>query len=225
MTVGLAVLVFGAAAPLPAQVWEGYDFQALEVRGIGVEAGPVRAARVEPAFAYGLRLDLGLIRPRLRVTPTARFWASSLQAAEVHHLARQIILVCERQGDVDCPDHLDLGEVQLSDLELALDAHYIFRGNRGASPFVGFGLALHLLNGRGDFIDGTFIEDLLDSVAPGLASLFGVNIQLAREFRLGSEARFMLASDVRYASVSLGGVWTLPIPGRGADSIRREGRR
>jgi hypothetical protein len=213
------------AVPLRAQVWEDYDFQDLEFRGIGIEAGPIWPAGVESTLAFGLRLDLGLISPRLRVTPTARFWGSSLEPSEVNRLAQQIILICERQGDVSCPEHLDLGEVRLSDLELAVDVHYLPFRNRVIAPFAGAGLALHLLNGRGDFIDGTFVEDLLDSIAPGLAPILGVNIHVAREFRFGAEARFMLASDVRYASIGLGGVWTLPRPGSAPDSIIREIRR
>jgi hypothetical protein len=168
-----------------------------------------------------LRLDLGLIGPRIRIVPAARFWSSSLQESEVERLADQILLVCERQVDASCPDDLDLGEVRLSDLELSTDAHLLLFPDRVISPYAGFNLGLHLLNGRGDFIDDTFVEDLLDTVAPGLGSMIGIDAQLGAALRVGAEARFMLGSDVRYVSISAGGTWMLPAPG--VDETLRSG--
>src|SRR5690606_34386081 len=137
---------------------------------------------------------------------------SRLVAEEVDRLSEQIILVCERQGSQECPEQLDLGEVRLSDLELSADAHYLIRSGSAIAPFVGGGLALHLLNGRGDFVDGTFVEDLLDTVTPGLSAVAGLDLRLVSTLHLVTEARFVLADDVRYGSLGVGGVWTLPTP-------------
>jgi len=146
------------------------------------------------------------------VSPSARFWASSLDRAEVDRLAEQIILICERQVAQSCPAQLDLGEVKLSDLELAVEAHYLPFSVARVTPYLGLGVSLHLLNGRGDFIDGTFVEDLLDSVAPGIGPILGIDVRLGSAITLGAEARLMLASDVRYGAVGLNGVWSLPGP-------------
>src|SRR5690606_39847109 len=75
---------------------------------------------------------------------------------------------------------LDLGEIRLSDLELATDAHFLPFPDAVVSPYAGLSLGLHLLNGRGDFIDGTFVEDLLDAVAPGLGTVAGVDRKSTR---------------------------------------------
>ncbi len=219
------ILSLGTAAGASAQLLAQYDYEDLEFRGVGAEALRVWPAGVKPANGVGLRLDLGLIGPRVRIMPTARYWGSSLNATEVDRLASQIILVCERQPDPSCPEELDLGEVKLSDLELAIDGHFLVLGDRMISPYVGAGLALHLLNGSGDFINGTFVEDLLDSVTPGLGALGGVTINLASSLAIGAEARFMLASDVRYSGVSVGGVWTLPRPlANASDLLGRSSR-
>lgn len=206
----LALLSF--ATPASGQLLAEYDYEDLEFRGIGVEVGRVWPANVEPTNMFGIILDLGLIGPRVRVLPSARFWGSSLKASEVDRLADQIILVCERQVDANCPAVLDLGEVKLSDLELATEARFLPVGERTVAPYVGLGLALHLLNGRGDFIDDTFVEDLLDSVAPGISTVTGFSVRLGSSVMIGVEGRFMIASDVRYSAASLGGVWTLPTP-------------
>jgi hypothetical protein len=209
---GVVILTFVAAPPLASQVWEEYDFRELEFDGVGFEAGRVWPARVESATAFGLRLDMGFITPATRIVPAARFWSSSLQADEVTRLAQQIVLVCERQVNVTCPDRLELGEVRLSDLELAVDAQRFFFVGRRITPFAGVGLGLHLLNGSGDFIDGTFVEDLLDTVSPGLGPLFGLNARIGSAVQLLIEVRMMLAGDVRFVALSGGGIWTLPTP-------------
>jgi hypothetical protein len=208
------LVVLGLVAPgsLFAQDLAQYDYEDLEFRGIGAEGGMVWPVRVEATNYFGARVDLGFIGPRVRISPAARFWSSRLVDEEVDRLAEQIILVCERQGNQMCPEELDLGEVRLSDLELAADAHFLILPGSAVAPFVGGGLALHLLNGRGDIVDGTFVEDLLDTVTPGLSAVAGLDLRLVSSLNLVTEARFVLANDVRYASVGFGAVWTLPTP-------------
>ncbi len=209
MTVSLDLSTVPSAS---AQILAQYDYEDLEFRGLGLEAVRIWPARVEPTNGVALRLDLGLVGPRVRINPTARYWASTLNSAEVSRLAAQIILVCERQPDVTCPERLDLGEIKISDLELSLDGHLLLLGEQPLTPYVGLAVALHLLNGSGDFIDGTFVEDLLDTVAPGIGPMAGIQVRLGSAISIHTEARFMIASDIRYSSVGIGGVWTLPGP-------------
>jgi hypothetical protein len=209
---GLLLGLSDLRAPLAAQGLADYDYEDLEFRGIGVEAGHIWPERVEPVTTFGLRLDLGLIGPRIRIVPSARFWSSSLEEREVDRLAEQIVEVCQRQGDVNCPTRLDLGQVDLSDLELTTDAQVLLLNRGPVTPYLGFSAGLHLLNGRGDFIDNTFVEDLLDTVSPGIGASLGSNVRIVSALELGIEARFTLASDVRYAGVGAVGVWTLPRP-------------
>lgn len=206
----LLLLAFFQPAPGAAQTWEAYDYEDLEFRGVGIEAGRIYPTNVDPTNYFGIRADLGFVGPRIRIIPSARYWSSEMQTAELHRLAEQIILVCERQGGLTCPEELDLGQVSRSDLELSVDAHYTFLTNRTFSPFLGASLGLHLLNGRGDFIDGTFIEDLLDTVSPGVGPLMGLNVRLGSSLQLAAEARFVLASDLRYIGFGANLLWTLP---------------
>lgn len=221
----VSLLVLVESTPAQAQLLEQYDYEDLEFRGIGIEAMRVVPNRIQRANGIGIRADLGLIGPHVRVMPTARYWGSRLNDAEVARLASQIILVCERQETAACPDTLDLGEVRFSDLELSLDGHFLLVGDRMVAPYLGAGLSLHQLNGSGDSIDGTFVEDLLDSVAPGIAGLAGVSVRFAPTLAVLAEARFMLASEVRYASVAIGGLWTLPRPAPPTTALLRSPNR
>ncbi len=206
----LPFLLLVTAAPAASQTWEAYDYEDLEFRGVGIEGGRVYPTNVDATNYFGIRADLGFLGPRARIIPSARYWSSTMKAEELYRLSEQIILVCERQGDLDCPAQLDLGEVKRSDLELSLDAHFVFFAERPIAPFVGGTLGLHLLNGRGDFIDGTFIEDLLDTVSPGVGPIFGINARLGEAITLAAEARFVLASDMRYVGLGANLLWTLP---------------
>ncbi|MDR0787613.1 MAG: hypothetical protein LBG44_07075 [Gemmatimonadota bacterium] len=211
----VASVLAGVARPAVAQFLPRYDFAGMEFRGVGMDAMRVWATRIEPTTGVAIRADLGFIGPRVRIMPTARFWSSSLNNAEVERLASQIVLVCERQENATCPETLDLGEVRFSDLEFSLDGHFLLFGNRAIAPYLGAGLSLHLLNGSGESINGTFVEDLLDSVAPGIGGLVGSSVHLASSLALLVEGRFMLGSDVRYAGATVGGYWTLPRPSSG----------
>lgn len=203
----LLALVPGAAA---GQQWEDYDYENLEFRGIGLDFGVVWPANVERTLSFGVRADMGFVGPGVRIAPAIRFWSSNVDSVEVARLAEQIRRLCERQAGAVCPP-FNLGEIERSDMELAVDAHYLFRTGIGIRPYAGGGLGLHLLNGRGESIDETFVEDLLDSVSPALNLLAGIHIPLSSALEMMTEGRLVI-SDVRYATVVVGGIWILPSP-------------
>ena len=149
---------------------------------------------------------MGYVGPNVRIIPSARFWSSSLRDSEVSRLADQIIRICEKQPGATCPTSLDLGEVQRSDLELAADAHYVFDLTAPVRPYAGAGLSLHLLNGRGEFINGTFVEDLLDTVVPGFDVIGGFDVPVAPSLKLLTEVRVTLTSDLYGRGVKFHGV-------------------
>lgn len=195
------------AAPLGAQSLEDYDYENLEFRGVGLEVGHIRPARVEPTLAIGVRADLGFLGPQVRIVPRASFWSSRLRDEQVSELRENLLGLCRDDG-ADCL--AELGEIRVSDLTLGADAHYTFSTDLAATPYAGLGASLHLLNGRGDLINGTFVEDLLDAIAPGVELVGGVELPLAGALRLFAEARGTLSSDVRYLGVSAGGSWLFP---------------
>lgn len=206
----LAVLVCPKAAW--SQNLEDYDYENLQFRGIGAEVGWVIPWNVEPTVSYGVRGDMGFVGPHVSITPAIRYWSSRLKDKEVARLATQFIEICNRRAPGNCPTVLDLGEVRRSDLELSVDAHVIPELSSIVTPYLGAGVSLHLLNGGGESIQDTFVEDLLDTVAPGLNLLGGVQLPLGSTVDFSAEARLVLTSDVQYGNLVLGGVWRLPRP-------------
>jgi opacity protein-like surface antigen len=208
-----AALLTAAALTLTApaahaQALEDYDYENLVLSGVGVHAAYVFPARMEPAPSFQLRADLGLLGPNLRLSPGIGYWSSSLRDGEVRRIEERIEAACE-QGGSACPG-IDLGEVSVSDLWIDVDAHYLWTTDFFVEPYAGAGVSLHLLNGQGDFIDDTFVEELLDAIAPGLNLVGGVEVPLTPNLRVLAEARGVLTGNVRYVSVGVGGAWRFP---------------
>ena len=75
----------------------------------------------------------------------------------------------------------------------------------GLLTFIGAGVGLHALNGRGPAVDDTFVEDLLDDITAGVNGLAGVEFEAAGPFRVYVEGRYTAMSSLRYATAR-GGV-------------------
>jgi hypothetical protein len=200
------------APPLAAQQWEDYDYENLEFRGIGLTLGWIMPPRVDHTLALGVMVDLGNLGPNIRIRPGLTYWSSQMQQGQVTRLADQIRNVClrQRQRPEECP-LLDLGQIRMSDLSLNADAQYEWTDTPLLFvPYLGLGGGIHLLNGRGQAIDDTFIEDFLDSVSPSLNLFGGLRIPLGTSLDLSTEARYVLSADIRHAALSVGAVWLFP---------------
>lgn len=197
-----------APTMLQAQDMADYDYENLVFSGVGAHLMEVFPARTDPALGLNLRVDLGLLGPNVRITPGITYWSSKLRASEVQRMESRIEDACDR-GGVPCPG-IELGDVDVSDLSVQVDAHYLWTTDYFVEPYAGLGVSLHLLNGSGEFVDDTFIEELLDAVAPGLDLVGGLEFPVAGNLRVLGETRAVLTGNTRYISLSLGGAWRLP---------------
>jgi len=202
----LTIFALGAASPAAAQRPEDYDYENLAFRGLGVWVFGVLPARSETALALQVRADLGELGPNVRISPSITFWSSRIRDGELRKMEDRFENACERAG-TPCPG-IDLGEVKLSDLSIDVDAQFLFTTDFGIEPYAGLGAGVHLVNGRGDFIDDTFVEDVLDAITPGLNAMAGIEIPFGPALRLQAEARAVLASNVRSIGLGVGGAWT-----------------
>lgn len=209
----LGALLALVPAAARAQDLADYDYENLSFRGIGFDYGYIWPTKVRATDLYSLRIDLGYLGPGLRLMPTLSYWSSQFRRSELERLASQLeqLPVLQEQGvDISADD---LGAVDWSDLSIGLDAQMVWTAPMQLLTFVGVNLAVHALNGRGDAIAGTFIEDLLDSTTAGVALLAGLEYEVASQLRVYGEARYTLVSDVRYPGVRIGAALMLPVRG------------
>lgn len=204
------LLVLASPVVAAAQKWEDYDYENLRLSAVGLSLGALAPSRVDNTLGVSLHADLGFLGPNVRITSTLGYWGSALRGREVQRLADQLRRLCERQPTSGSCQHFDLGEIQVSDLHLGADAAYVFQAFEYVEPYAGAGLAVHLLNGRGAAINGTFVEDLLDTLSPGMSVHGGLQTAVLRPVTLFGEARYTLSPDVRYPSVSFGAMVRMP---------------
>jgi hypothetical protein len=196
------LLVVGRAAPLQGQDMADFDYENLEFRGVGLEWGWLWPNNVASTPSYGLRMDLGYLGPGLRVVPSLTYWSSTMKRSVVARLEERLEgLVAREQPPGSPPPDVSLGTIGWSDLSAALDAHVVWRAPRGLLTFAGGGAAVHFLNGSGDAIVGTFIEDLLDDVSAGFNVQAGAEYPLTERLRPYVVARLELLEDIHYAAL------------------------
>lgn len=200
-----ALLLALAAAPsaLVAQDVADIDYENLAFRGIGLEIGYLWPDRLEEAVSYGVRIDMGYAGPGLRILPSISYFGTRLESAEVEEFADRIArLVAQQTGDP--PPDLDLGRISYSDVAVGLDAHIVWEVPLDLLTFGGMGVAAHFVDGDGDAIDGTFVEDLLDSVDPGFNLHVGAEYPVTNSMRLYTTGRYELTPEHRYFQVRVG---------------------
>ena len=206
----LIALVAGSrtAAPAAAQDLADFDYEHLSLRGIGFEAGYLPAYRIHGVRgetpSWGARLDLGYLGPGLRISPSVTYWSSELEAEEVSRLETRLGQLIARElgpsGSEDGPE-VDLGRITWTDLVVGVDAHVVWNIPFGWLGFFGLGASVHVLDGQGEAIDDTFIEDLLDTVRPGVNVHLGLEYPLWTWSRLYWHGRYEVTDDLRYFTI------------------------
>ena len=207
---GMAALIgFMALTPatVRAQDLADYDYENLSFRGIGFDVGRIFPSNLDPATTFRLRMDLGYLGPGVRIVPSIAYWKSAVEQSEIAAFERQLV---ERGAT-----GVELGEIDLSDLALQLDAHFVWTTPINLFVYLGAGAGLHLLNGQGSSIDDTFIEDLFDSIMPGITALAGLEYPVTDRLRIYGEGNFTVVSDILNPGVTAGAALMFPTPPRG----------
>lgn len=190
---------------------EQFSYEGLGLSGIGVELGQVWSDRVTPEPSPALRVDYGLIAPRARILLGVSYFRGALNDGEIDAFETGIRrVVADPTGDAV----VDVGDINWSNLEASLDLQYLVPAGRALAA-LGLGLAVHVRNGSGPAIDGTFVEDALDTIVAGAVASLGIEVPLWRRLHATADVRGGLTSELRTFSLR-GGVmyrirpWTLP---------------
>lgn len=199
-----------SAVRVHAQGLADYDYTNLSFRGAGFAYGRIWPSKVDPASSYTLRVDLGYLGPAVRIAPTFTYWSSELRGRELDELARKLEQLGPLQADGVQLSGADLGPIKWSDLSLGVDAQVVWTAPLRTLTYVGGSVALHALNGRGDAVANTFIEDLLDTTTPGFAIMVGLENQPITRLRIFAEARYTTLSDIHYPELRVGGALMWP---------------
>jgi hypothetical protein len=172
-----------------------YDYVNLEFRGIGLDLGYMWADKVRDTQLYSLRVDLGYLGPGVRISPSISYWRSEFTREHLDVLAAR---VSEAAGVPLVGE--DLGTIQWSDISISLDGHFVWNTPFRMLTFLGAGFGLHAMNGQGEAIRATFVEDLLDSITASLAPIAGVEFEPIPRLRVYGEGRYTIMNAIQYFS-------------------------
>jgi hypothetical protein len=211
VALGLGVL---AVSPAQAQRVDlaDYDYENLQFRGIGLDLGRMWPSNLDATTPVRLRIDLGYLGPGVRIIPSITWWQSDVEDGEISAFEEQL----EESNGLP-PGSVELGEIGLSDLALQVDAHFVWTTPVDLLVYLGAGAGLHMMNAQGEDIDDTFIEDLVDSVLPGLSGLGGLEYSIVDRVRVYGEAHFTIVSDILSPGIRVGAAIMLPTRVQGED--------
>lgn len=208
-TVSLGLVLVALAAPpaLSAQgFWEQFSYEGLRLTGIGIEAGAIVTDRVTTSASLAFRIEYGRIAPRVRVALGGSYMRGDLRANEITRFEQQLRKVV---SDPTNDFTIDVGSITWTEYRAGLDLQYVFTESR-IRPYAGLGLGIHIWNGSGDAIAGTFVEDALDTIAAGVAGSAGVMVGVTRRLDATAEVRGEATSELRSFVVRGGLMIRLP---------------
>jgi hypothetical protein len=179
------------------------DFSSDELRptALQLDVGLLGGSRLRGAMTGGLRLEYGRIAPRVRVLLGLSYYRADFAGSEVAEFENNIReLVDDPEGNFT----VDVGEIQWADLTGDVDFQYVLPQGHGFTAYLGLGLGVHVRNGSGAAIDGTFVEDALDDVAAALNGTLGADLAVGPRWRLTLDLRGVLLSNHATASARAG---------------------
>lgn len=211
-TAALLALLLSATA-LGAQTLADYDYEDLSLHGVSLDYGYIWPNKVEPTSRFGVRFDLGYLGPGVRITPTITYWGSRLSGRELGRLAGRLSQLPALRDNLVTVEAEDLGEIRWSAFAINLEGQFAWETKFGVMTYLGAGVGVHKLNGKGELIDGTFIEELLDAVTAGVSGLAGIEFEPVPRMRIYAETNYTLLSYLRYPGLKIGAAYILPTKG------------
>ncbi len=203
VTAILVLLILLAPRSAAAQSLADFDYENLSFEGVMFDVGYVFPSKVDATRSFGGRIDLGLLGPGVRVVAGFNRWSSFLTRSEVRKLEESLeALILEQTGE-SVP--VELGAIRWSDVALYGDAHFLWHVPLGLLTYAGAGVGAHVLRGGGDAIDGTFVEDFLDSIRAGANIHAGLEVPFRPWMRLVGEARYEMLENLSYLQLRVGG--------------------
>jgi len=208
-TAAIAAFLLTAEPPnrLTAQgVLNEFSYDNLKLSGIQVDIGVLGASQLTGATVGGVRFDYGRIAPKVRLLLGVSYFRSHFDQKALDQFEARL----DSFVNPGTPDSIVLGEVKLGDIVGDVDFQFVFPQGRGITAYVGTGVSIHVRNGSGSAINGTFVEDALDVVTAGLNGTIGFEFNLARAWRFTLDGRGVLSSGLSTASVRTGIMYRLP---------------
>ena len=199
-------------------LFDRLNLDRLRLRSVGIAIGAAKPTQTRATTLYAVQADYGEITPRTHLVFTATYWGSRYSNKATSLFAERVRgSITDTTGDYS----LEVGRITVSDIALGADLRWFPRPNATLRPYIGGGLATHVINAEGKIIRDTFVERALDNITAGLAALVGMDLFVGPRLSVGAQARFDLVSGTRFGAVRVGGSYLFP---QGTPRPPREGK-
>jgi len=175
----------------------------LQIVSLGASAGRILPSQVDGTMVYAISADYGEIAPNWRVTFTASYWSSKYRDEVVRAFVDSLNKRIVDPGTA----HLQPSDISLYDVTIGADVRYVPKYSGELKPFIGFGVAAHVINAEGKLIQGTFVERSLDDIAAGLYVTTGVSFRLVQHIGFEASTRGDLLSGFRSTQARVGATY------------------
>jgi len=174
----------------------------LQIISLTASVGRVLPSQVEPATLYSTQADYGPIGQKWRLSFAVSYWQSRYRDAVVQTFVDSLSRHLTDTSARVLPSPIDVFDVTFGG-----DARYspIIRG--AVRPFVGAGVAAHVINAEGKLIKGTFVERTLDDIGFGVYGTGGFTMRMTRSFGLEGSARADLVGGLRSVQARAGATY------------------
>src|SRR6266446_1720590 len=183
-----------------------FSYDNLRFSGIQLDAGVLGASDLTGATVGGLRVDYGRIAPRVRLLLGLSYFHSQFDQQSRDRFERRLDSIV----NPSTPDNINLGRIALADIIGDIDFQFLFPQGHGVTAYIGTGVSIHLRDGSGPAINGTFVEDALDVITAGLNGTMAFEVNLAPSWRFTVDGRGVLSSGLKTVSLRTGIMYRLP---------------
>ncbi len=190
------------SAALAQRPLDRFSYDNLGFYGFWPEVGILTSDRLEGTVSYGARVDLGQFAPRLRMLAGVSYFRSDFKSKEIADFEAALEeVVTDPTQDFS----IDLGDIRWSDIAIELDLQYMLTpATTRYQPYLGLGAGMHIRNGSGQAINGTFVEDALDMLGAGISATAGMDVRMGRVLVLNIGGRAVFGSDLQTVGLSVG---------------------
>lgn len=204
--IGVLLLAVWPSGRLAGQgVLNQFSYDNLRLSGIQLDVGLLGASDLTGSTVGGLRVDYGRIAPRVRLMLGLSYFRSQFDQQARDRFERRLDSIV----NPSTPDSINLGRISLGDLIGDVDFQFVFPQGHGITAYVGTGISVHVRNGSGAAINGTFMEDALDVITAGLNGTMGFEFNLSRAWRFTLDGRAMVSSGLKTVSLRTGIMYRL----------------
>ena len=197
------VLALVAVGELSAQgsVLERLNVDKLQLVALGASIGPLRPSQANATMVYALGADYGEIAREWRVVFGVSYWGSRFTDAVVQAFVDSL----QRSVVGSTAARIEPSPITIYDVTFGMEFRWTHAYSGELKPFLGVGVAGHVINAEGKLIKGTFAERSLDDIAAGVFGTAGVQLRIVNHFGVEGEARGDLLSGFRSLQARAGG--------------------